>query len=56
MPGYTTIQLGWILNIVREWRRNTLPALEIQRRMDAKFPANEHRMLWVKLLESVGAR
>ena len=54
--GFTADHLGWLLNTVRDHQRNTLPASEIQRRMDAKFPANEHKALWVKLLETVGAR
>ena len=56
MANFTSEHLAWLLNTVRDHQRNTLPALEIQRRMDAKFPANEHRALWEKLLETVGAR
>ena len=54
--GFTSEHLAWMLNTVREHKRDTLPASEIQRRMDDKFPANEHQALWVKLLETVGAR
>ena len=56
MDNFTSEHLAWLLNTVRDHQRNTLPALEIQRRMDSKFPPNEHRALWEKLLETVGAR
>ena len=49
-------ECAWVLNIVREHNRNRLSAKEIQRRMDAKFPASEHQALWENLLAAVGAR
>jgi hypothetical protein len=54
--GFTSEHLAWMLNTVRELQREWLPASAIQRRMDDKFPANEHQALWVKLLKTVGAR
>ncbi len=48
------LHLGWILNTVLEHQRESIPATEIQSRMDAKFPAIEHRMIWKKLFESMG--
>jgi hypothetical protein len=49
----TTAQLAWILNITREWHRDLLSASEVQERMDAKFPAIEHRAIWSRLIDAL---
>ena len=58
----TNEHLAWILNISREWERALLEIREpmkaaiVQERMDAKFPASEHVMIWERLLVAIGAR
>jgi len=48
----TSKHLAWILNITREWHRDFLSASEVQQRMDAKFPAIEHRAIWSRLIDA----
>ena len=52
----TTEHLAWILNIQMEYFREPMKAAIVQERMDSKFPAIEHRMIWERLLEAIGAR
>ena len=52
----TSEHLAWILNIQREWRREPMKAAIVQERMDSKFPASEHVMIWERLLVAIGAR
>ena len=52
----TTEHLAWILNISMEWKREPIKAAIVQERMDSKFPAIEHRIIWERLLEAIGAR
>jgi len=52
----TTEHLAWILNIQREWQREPIKAAIVQERMDSKFPASEHVMVWERLLVAIGAR
>ena len=52
----TTEHLAWILNISMEWKREPIKAAIVQERMDSKFPASEHVMVWERLLEAIGAR
>ena len=52
----TTEHLAWILNIQREWQREPMKAAIVQERMNAKFPASEHVMIWERLLVAIGAR
>ena len=52
----TTEHLAWILNIQREWQREPMKAAIVQERMDSKFPASEHVMIWDRLLVAIGAR
>jgi len=55
--GNTTARhLAWILNIQREYYREPMGAAIVQERMDARFPASEHAMIWERLLVAVGAR
>jgi hypothetical protein len=49
----TSVHLAWILNITREWHRDYMPASEVQQRMDAKFPAIEHRAIWERLIAAI---
>ena len=57
MPVLLTPEhLGWILNISREWDREPMGAAIVQERMDSKFPASEHVMVWERLLVAIGAR
>jgi hypothetical protein len=53
MTALTSIHLAWILNITREWHRDFLSASEVQQRMDAKFPAIEHRAIWSRLINAL---
>ena len=52
----TSEHLAWILNISREYFREPMAAAIVQERMDSKFPASEHVMIWERLLVAVGAR
>ena len=52
----TTEHLAWILNISREWDREPMGAAIVQERMDSKFPASDHAMIWERLLVAIGAR
>ena len=52
----TTEHLAWILNISMEWKREPIKAAIVQERIDSKFPASEHVMIWERLLEAIGAR
>ena len=52
----TTDHLAWILNISREWQREPIKAAIVQERMNAKFPASDHVMVWERLLVAIGAR
>ena len=52
----TTEHLAWILNISMEWKREPIKAAIVQERIDANFPAIEHRMIWERLLKAIGAR
>ena len=55
----TTEHLAWILNITQElpsWRNLSSWGQIVQERMDARFPASEHVMVWERLLVAIGAR
>ena len=57
MPVLLTPEhLAWILNIQREYFREPMGAAIVQERMDARFPASEHVMVWERLLVAIGAR
>ena len=51
----TTEHLAWILNTQREFHRLGIKAWEVQERLDAKFPPEEHVALWETLLSHIGA-
>jgi hypothetical protein len=53
LTALTSIHLAWILNIVMEWHRDYMPASEVQQRMNAKFPAIEHRAVWERLIAAI---
>jgi hypothetical protein len=52
----TTEHLAWILNTSREWQRDPIKAAIVQERMDSRFPAIEHGMIWERLLVAIGAK
>ena len=52
----TTEHLAWILNIQMEYFREPMKAAIVQERMDSKFPASDHAMIWERLSDAIGAR
>ena len=52
----TSEHLAWIIDIQREYFREPMKAAIVQERMDSKFPASEHVMIWERLLVAIGAR
>ena len=52
--GETTEQLAWILLLVQEWHRiGPIASQDVQARMDERFPAEQHVIIWRRLVATI---
>jgi hypothetical protein len=52
--GETTEQLAWVLLLVQEWHRiGPLSSQDVQARMNQRFPAEQHPIIWRRLVATI---